>query len=89
MDGISNTINSSKISLNNGSNNGRINIVTWNVAGWRSALEKIKASISSSGGSSGSSNSYIDTWMSRFGADVLCIQEVKESEQELDFKGAN
>lgn len=51
-----------------------LEIISWNVAGWRSAFEKIKAA-----------NGSFDNWIEKLGADIVCLQEVKMSEEDIKF----
>lgn len=53
-----------------------LHIVSWNVAGWKTASERIKKRHGS-----------IKLWLESIKADVLCIQEVKISENEIELKG--
>jgi len=49
-----------------------MNIITWNVAGWSTTVEKIKYNYKS-----------VEEWLELLRADILCIQEVKLSNSEI------
>lgn len=60
----------------------RLSILTWNVAGWRTTIDKIKREDGS-----------LEKWLSKNSIDILCLQEIKLSDEDIQFKpdefGAN
>jgi exonuclease III len=50
-------------------------IASWNVAGWLTTVRHIKANHGS-----------VDAWLGRHAFDVLCLQEVKTNERNLEQK---
>ena len=55
-----------------GPNHSRVHVISWNVAGWSKALAQIRKRYGSLG-----------AWMERHHADILCLQEVKTTDQKL------
>lgn len=53
-----------------------LHIVTWNVAGWRTTSEKIKYRHGS-----------IENWIKGCNIDILCLQEIKIDQSEIEMKG--
>eukprot|EP01063_Lacrimia_lanifica_P009556 TRINITY_DN16520_c0_g1_i1.p1 TRINITY_DN16520_c0_g1~~TRINITY_DN16520_c0_g1_i1.p1 ORF type:complete len:476 (+),score=126.71 TRINITY_DN16520_c0_g1_i1:90-1517(+) len=55
---------------------GELRIVSWNVAGWETALALIRKYHTS-----------LDAWLDRHGIDILCLQETKTVKQVLEQEG--
>jgi AP endonuclease-2 len=54
----------------------QLQIVSWNVAGWKTSVERIKKRHKS-----------LKSWLKDLNADIICLQEVKIPEKEIREKG--
>ena len=68
----------------------RLHLISWNVAGWRTALDELaRTTRQGPAGSDAAKDRQrcLGEWLGRLEADVVCLQETKLTSQQLEKDG--